>query len=95
MILDVGDIPSPFWKVVKYNKLFNYLKLPLHELMYKSSDIIIARGQTLKEYISIIYGISKDKIFVVYDPINFKEIENSKSNVSKMKNKLNLQGNLL
>jgi glycosyltransferase involved in cell wall biosynthesis len=91
MILDVGDLPSPFWRVVKYNKLFSYLKLPLHELMYRFSDIIIARGQTLKEYISITYGISKDKIFVVYDPINFKEIENSK-NVSKIKDRLNLRG---
>jgi len=84
LILDVGDIFTPFWKIIKYSP-FTFFKLPIYEVMHRFSNYIISRGKTLGNYIRTLYGIEDDKIFVVYDPINFEELKRSKKTAEKIK----------
>lgn len=72
VIISVRSFPSELTKGIfgKFNKLF--LKL-----FYKKADLIIAVSEIIKKDLVENFKIDKDKIHVIYNPINNREVAES------------------
>lgn len=71
-----ASIPSILNKKEKYPKIFNFL----YKILYPKFDLIICQSQYMKRDLINNYSISKDKIQVINNPLDFSSIEKKTEN---------------